>query len=61
MIGIIREGNPWLRWAYFEAAMTHVKYDNAISRYHHCIAERRGRKADLVAASRRLTLCCYYH
>ena len=57
--GITREGNPWLRWAYFEAAMTHVKYDTAISRSYHRIAERRGRKAGLVATARRLALCCY--
>jgi transposase len=57
--GITREGNPWLRWALFEAAMTHVKYDTSISRSYHRIAERRGRKVALVATARRLALCCY--
>jgi len=56
---ITHEGDPWLRWAYFEAAMTHVKYDTSISRSYHRIAERRGRKVALVATARRLALCCY--
>jgi len=54
---ITREGSRWLRWAVVEAAMTHVKYDTAITRAYR-IAERRGKVA-LVAAARRLLLCCY--
>lgn len=57
--GITREGSRWLRWALVEAALTHVKYDTAISRAYHRIAERRGRKAALVATARRLLLSCY--
>jgi len=57
--GITREGSRWLRWAMVEAALTHVKYDTAITRAYHRIAERRGRKAALVATARRLLLSCY--
>ncbi len=56
---ITREGSRWLRGVVFEAAMTHVKYDTAITRAYHRIAERRGKKVALVAAARRLLLCCY--
>ena len=46
--------------ALVEAAQTHVhKYDTAISRAYHGIAERRGRRAGVVAAARKLLLCCY--
>ncbi|MEM1589253.1 MAG: IS110 family transposase [Thermoproteota archaeon] len=57
--GITREGSRWLRWAMVEATITHVKCDTAISRSYHRIAERRGRKAALVAIARRLLLSCY--
>jgi len=57
--GITREGSRWLRWALVEAALTHVKYDTAISRAYHRIAERRGKKVALVATARRLLLSCY--
>lgn len=39
--------------------MTHIKYDTAITRAYHRIAERRGRQAAIVATARRLLLCCY--
>jgi len=57
--GITREGSRWLRWAMVEASMTHVKYDTAISRAYHRIAERRGKQVAIVATARRLLLCCY--
>jgi len=57
--GITREGSRWLRWAVVEAALTHVKYDTAITRAYHRIAERRGKKVALVATARRLLLSCY--
>jgi transposase len=58
--GITREGSRWLRWVMVEAAMTHVhKYDTAITRSYHRIAERRGRQVATVAAARRLLMCCY--
>ena len=58
--GITKEGSRWLRWVMVEAAMTHVhKYDTAITRAYHKIAERRGRQVATVAAARRLLLCCY--
>ena len=56
---ITREGSRWLRWAVFEAATTHIKYDTAITGAYHRIAERRGRKVASVATARRLLLCCY--
>jgi len=57
---ITREGSRWLRWAAVEAAMTHIKYDTAITRAYHRIAERRGRQVAIVAAAaRKLLLCCY--
>ena len=57
--GITREGSRWLRWAVVEAAMTHIKYDTAITRAYHRIAERRGKQVAIVAAARRLLLCYY--
>ena len=39
--------------------MTHIKYDTAITRAYHRIAERRGRQIAIVAAARKLLLCCY--
>ena len=43
-----------------EAAQTHVhKYDTAITKAYHRIAERRGRRVAVVAAARKLLLCCY--
>ena len=57
--GITREGSRWLRWAVVEAAMTHIKYDTSITRAYHHIAEKRGRQIAIVAAARKLLLCCY--
>ena len=57
--GITREGSRWLRWAVVEAAMTHIKYDTAITRAYHRIAEKRGKQVAIVAAARKLLLCCY--
>ena len=57
--GITREGSRWLRWAVVEAAMTHLKYDTSITRAYHRIAERRGKQVAIVAAARKLLLCCY--
>jgi len=58
--GITKEGSRWLRWVMVEAAQTHVhKYDTAITRAYHRIAERRGRRVAVVAAARKLLMCCY--
>jgi transposase len=57
--GITREGSRWLRWAMMEAAMVHVRYDTPVTRFYHDVAERRGRRAALVAAARRLMEVCY--
>jgi len=58
--GITKEGSRWLRWVMVEAAMTHVhKYDTAITKAYHRIAERRGSQAATVAAARKLLMCCY--
>jgi len=57
---ITKEGSRWLRWVMVEAAMTHVhKYDTAITRAYHRIAQRRGRQVATVAAARRLLMCCW--
>jgi transposase len=57
---ITKEGSRWLRWVMVEAAMTHVhKYDTAITKAYHRIAERRGRQVATVAAARKLLMCCY--
>jgi len=57
---ITKEGSRWLRWVMVEAAPTHVhKYDTAITRAYHRIAERRGRQVTTVAAARKLLSCCY--
>ena len=56
---ITREGSRWLRWAMVEAALTHLKYDTSITRCYHRIAEKRGRQVAVVAADRKLLLCCY--
>lgn len=54
---ITKDGSRWLHWIMVEAAQTHVhKYDTAITRAYHQIAERRGRR---VAAARRLLMCCW--
>ena len=53
------EDSRWLRWAMVEAAMTHIKYDTAITRAYHRIAECRDRQVAVVATARRLLLCCY--
>ena len=42
-----------------EAVMVHVRVDSPVSRFYHGIAERRGRKAALVAVARKLTTVCY--
>jgi transposase len=57
--GITRQGSRWLRWAMVEAAMVHVRVDSPVTRFYHGVAERRGRKAALVAAARKLTTVCY--
>ena len=58
--GVTKEGSKWLRWVMVEAAQAHVhKYDTAITRAYHRIAERSGRKAATLAAASRLLLCCY--
>jgi len=58
--GITKEGSRWLRWVMVEVAQTHVhKYDTAITRAYHRIAERRGRRVAVVAAARKLLMCCY--
>lgn len=57
---ITKEGSRWLRWVMVEAAMTHVhKYDTAITKAYHRIAERRGKQVATVAAARKLLMCCY--
>ena len=56
---ITREGSRWLRWAMVEAAMVHLRYDTSVTRFYHRVAERRGRKAALVAAARKLVTVCY--
>jgi transposase len=58
--GITKEGSRWLRWVMVEAAQTHVhKYDTAITRAYNRIAERKGKKVAVVAAARKLLMCCY--
>ena len=47
-----------MRWAIVEVAMVHLRYDTSINRAYHAIAERRGKKTALVAAARRLLMCC---
>jgi transposase len=58
--GITKEGSKWLRWVMVEAAQTHVhKYDTAITRAYHRVAERRGRRVAVVAAAHKLLMCCW--
>jgi transposase len=58
--GITKEGSRWLRWVMVEAAQTHVhRYDTAITRAYHRIAERRGRRVAVVAAAHKLLMCCW--
>jgi transposase len=57
--GITRQGSRWLRWALVEAAMVHIRFDSPVTRFYHGVAERRGRKAALVAAARKLATVCY--
>jgi transposase len=58
--GITKEGSRWLRWVMVEAAQTHVhKYDTAITKAYHRIAERRGRRIAVVAAAHKLLMCCW--
>jgi len=58
--GITKEGSRWLRWVMVEAAQTHVhKYETAITRAYHRIAERRGRRVAVVAAAHKLLMCCW--
>jgi len=57
---ITKEGSRWLRWVMVEAAQTHVhKYETAITRAYHRIAERRGRRVAVVAAAHKLLMCCW--
>jgi transposase len=57
--GITRQGSRWLRWALVEAARVHTRYDTPVTRFYHGVAGRRGRKAALVAAARKLATVCY--
>jgi len=57
--GITREGSRWLRWALVEAARVHTRYDTPVTRFYHGVAERRGGRAALVAAGRKLATVCY--
>jgi transposase len=57
--GITREGSKWLRWAMVEAAMVHIRFDTPVTRFYHGVAERRGKRAALVAAARKLIEVCY--
>jgi transposase len=57
--GITRQGSRWLRWALVEAARVHTRYDTPVTRFYHGVAERRGHKAALVAAGRKLATVCY--
>ncbi len=59
MGGVSGPGNKRLRWAMVEAAMVHVRYDTPVTRFYHGVAERRGKRAALVAAARKLTEVCY--
>ena len=57
---ITKEGSRWLRWIMVEAAKTHVhKYDTAITKAYHRIAERGGENVATVAVARKLLLCCH--
>ena len=55
--GITREGSRWLRWAVVEAVMMHIKYDIAISRSYHRIAERSSKQVAVVATAE--GFCCH--
>jgi len=55
--GITREGSRWLRCAMVEVAMTHIKYDTAISRSYHHIAERSSKQVAVVAVAE--GFCCH--
>ncbi len=57
--GITRQGSRWLRWALVEAARVHTRYDTPVTRFYHGVAERRGHKAALVAAGRKLATVCF--
>ena len=57
--GITRQGSSWLRWALVEAAMVHIRVDSPVTRFYHGVAGRRGRKAALVAATRKLATVYY--
>ena len=56
---ITKEGSRWLRWIMVESVRIHIKYDTAITRAYHAIAERKGTGVAKVAAARRLLMCCY--
>jgi len=57
--GITRQGSRWLHWVLVEAVMVHIRVDSPVTRFYHSVAERRGRKAALVAAARKLATVCY--
>ncbi len=42
-----------------EAAVVHVRFDTPVTRFYHGVAERRGKRAALVAAARKITEICY--
>jgi fatty-acid desaturase len=49
-----------LQWVMVEAAQAHVhKYDTSIARAYNRISERKGWRIAVVAAARRLLMCCY--
>jgi len=58
--GITKEGSRWLRWIMIQCVSAHVRVcDSWISRSYWCLAGRRGKNTDRVAAARKLLMVCY--
>ena len=56
---ITKEGSSWLRWVMVQCAHVHLKQDTSITRAYNGIAESKGKGVAIVAAARRLLMCCY--
>ena len=61
MGGITKEGSKYLRWILVEVVQQHVnRYESKISEFYRRVAERRGRKREIMAAARKLLVVIYY-
>ena len=56
---ITKQGSKWLRWILIQAVHKTVKNPNALQRFYHKLARRKGNKIAIVATARKLLIYIY--